>query len=55
MIPTTEHHLIQFAIIATPFALIIGGMVRQAVQQAVKEQRQQARVNHPTSKGLPRK
>jgi hypothetical protein len=50
VIPESEHHLIQFAIIATPLALIIGGMVQQAVRQAVREQKQQSRVNHPTNR-----
>jgi hypothetical protein len=55
VIPTTEHHLIQFAIVATPFLIIIGGMVWDSVKSVRYEQRQQSRVNHPTSKGLPRK
>ena len=39
----------------TPIVIIIGGMFYDAMKQYRKAQRQQSRVNHPTSKGLPRK
>lgn len=54
-----EHGLLQAYWIVTPFAIIIGGVVGSAMRDAVRvyrqEQRWQARANHPTSKGLPRK
>lgn len=39
----------------TPIVIIIGGMFYDAMKQCRKAQHQQSRVNHPTSKGLPRK
>lgn len=50
MIPETEHLLIQIAIIATPLAIVVAGIMYDAVRVTRREQRAASQGRHPSRK-----